>query len=191
MNALVRGGSFWLIVTDETGPLSSTCIQGNWRPHAPEVLVALVRAAHPGLTVLGVDWAKEPRKYTISDEVLLVHIPGTHEVVKPAPKRRRLTATVDVEPADLERWDPLQWKSRENRSPVAAPVAAEPEVSAEVVNTCSCGIAYTAATWASLPLCGTKDYRDGNTLVHEDFRHCTCGSTRMIFTTTIAPERQP
>lgn len=66
------------------------------------------------------------------------------------------------------------------RAPVA-PVAA-------VVNTCSCGIAYTAETWAALELRGAKDITEGATVIHEDYRNCTCGSTRMVFTTRLAGE---
>ena len=53
------------------------------------------------------------------------------------------------------------------------------------VHTCSCGLAYTAATWAALPLCGTQEDGEGGEL---ELRHCPCGSTRSV--PTAKPPRQ-
>ena len=178
MNALsVR--PLWVLLVDETGPVNSFIPGATWSGKPLEVLEQLVRALHPGLTVLSVEWAEKAQRI-MGDDTLLVRIPGTHEVKAPKPKARR-TRTVDVEPVELDAVDRGYWRSRELRSVMQAPARQLAPPSSDVVNTCSCGIAHTAASWAALPLCGAKAVREGNTLIHEDYRTCSnCGSDKVI-----------
>lgn len=211
MNALVNplakhegiestpGPSVWVIIRDETGPLNSYVTGGELRKLPPEVLLQLVRAAHPSLNVLSVEWPTEEQRKelgTFGSTALIVRIPGTHEI--PAPKQREpkkpRKSAVDVSDA----WDPTEddqvqrrdyWKYRGKSVVAEAParVPTAPSTSTEVVNTCSCGTPYTAAEFAALPFVGAKDVRENGLVHHEDYRNCTkCGSTRMVMTTRIA-----
>lgn len=193
MNALnVRASSFWLLMVDETGPIGGlVSIQGSWRHLELEVIAQLVRASHPGLTVLKVEWAERPRDYTISDDVLLVRIPGTHEV--PAPKARRALkprkAVVEVrepaeEPADDYGPSKSYWTYQGHTAPARKPVVLD---AVEVITTCpKCGALYTAAAFAQLELVSAGDRREGGMIIHETTRRCACGAERMVASSRIA-----
>ena len=181
---------FMLLLTDETGPLSSIQMPSSWRHHEQPVLEQLVRAAYPGLTVLAVKWAEDPKLFTCSGDVLLVSVPGTHEVAVPKKRTSKPRKVSEVDVADQHdgyrhTHQVQQLRDAKFYSAPALKLSLVPE---EVVNRCSCGIAYTAETWAALELRGAKDITEGATVIHEDYRNCTCGSTRMVFTTRLAGE---
>lgn len=192
--ALAQARGFLLVITDTTGPIGSQYMPTSWRHLEQSVIEQLVRAAWPSRNVLSVTWAEDPAQYTVSGDVLLVEVPGVHEVkVVAGPRLHVPKARKPVEPeeaVDLERWSPTYWKSRGNLGLAPATPARSPTGPDVVVNTCTtCGTAYTAATFAALPLLGAKDVREGGTVIHETYRNCTCGSTRMIFSTRIAGEK--
>lgn len=59
------------------------------------------------------------------------------------------------------------------------------------VNVCPCcSRIFTARTWAELPLLGVKEHLSGQWAVHEEFRNCSCGSTRMLVSKSLATELQ-
>lgn len=192
-------GPTMVLITDESGPLDSIRVS-SWRHHAPVTLLQLVRAAFPGLTVLSVEWAPEPRKYSATGcDVLLAHIPGTHAVTlvpqrphKPKAKRSRAVPVENDwnEADDLGDTHYGHWRDRLQPAPAPKPAPALDDT--KVVNTCPCcATAYTARTFAELPLLSARDHREGGTIVHEVMRTCTCGSTRMVTTTRPAPEVLP
>ena len=70
-----------IVLTDEVGqPRESTYEVSDWRRFDAAKLLELVRAAWPGETVLGVEWAAEPRLYSVAgDAVLLVRCGGVDQ----------------------------------------------------------------------------------------------------------------
>ena len=195
-----------VVLTDETGRPKDSIAVGDWTVHALETLRQLVVAACPAETVLGVEWAAEPSRYSpVASDVLLARCAG---VIADSRKEGAMRAGAGKPPCssslrhdDLLEHDELppipllealQWGADQaQRRKVGAHrqhyEAAAVEMQREVggiVNTCPCcGTAYTAATWAALPLVGAKEHVEASTVIHEDYRRCGCGSTRMIFRT--------
>lgn len=187
-----------VVLTDETGRPKDSCAVGDWTAHAPETLRQLVVAAYPAETVLGVEWAAEPARYSpVASDVLLARCAGVVarvEVAKRerAPRRERhddLLEHDELPPVPL--LEALQWgadqaqrrKVGAHRQHYEAAAVEAQRDAAGIVNTCPCcGTAYTAATWAELPLVGARQHEEGATVITEDYRQCGCGSTRMIFT---------
>lgn len=195
-------GPTMVLIHDESGPLDSIRVS-SWAHYPAATLLQLVRAAFPGLTVLSVEWAPEPRKYSATGcDVLVARIPGTHAVslVPPKPKLKSPPKKPRRAPVGND-WSPLNelghshaghWRDR--MLPVEdAPKPRPPTLDdTETVNTCPCcSTAYTARTFAELPLLSARDHREGATIVHEVMRTCRCGSTRMVTTTRPATEVLP
>lgn len=194
------------MLTDETGrPKDSQAEVSDWRRYDAAKLRELAVAAWPGETVLGVEWASEPRRYSpVATQVLLVRCAGVVEVRSDA--RRARDAVADalrrmrrVESEDLEMADAIEMMGHRayragerTRLPGSGGAPALPVVVLDdvaVINTCrACGTAYTAKTWAALLLVGAKEHVEGATVIHEDYRNCACGSTRMVFTTRAKSE---
>ena len=188
-----------VVLTDSAGKPKDSIAVGDWTMHAPETLRQLVVAAYPAETVLGVEWATEPARYSpVASDVLLARCAGVvaRETVAPrkrAPRRERrdeLLEHDELPPVPL--LEALQWgANRAHERKVgahrqhyeAAALEAQREASG-IVNVCPCcGTSYTAETWAALPLAGAKEVEEANTVITEEYRQCGCGSTRMIFRT--------
>lgn len=188
-----------VVLTDSAGKPKDSIAVGDWTMHAPETLRQLVVAAYPAETVLGVEWAVEPARYSpVASDVLLARCAGVVarvEVAKRerAPRRERhddLLEHEELPPIPL--LEALQWGADQAQSRKvgahrkhyeSAAVEMQREASG-IVNTCPCcGTAYTAETWAALPLAGAKEVEEANTVITEEYRQCGCGSTRMIFRT--------
>lgn len=192
-------GPTMVLIHDESGPLDSIRVS-SWAHYPAATLLQLVRAAFPALTVLRVEWATEPRRYSATGcDVLLAYVPGTHAVslVPRKPLTKVPTKKPRRAPVDDD-WSPLDelgysqaghWRDRMFSAP-AAPKAQRDDTT--IVNTCPCcGAAYTDATFAELPLLDARDHREGDTIIHEVMRTCRCGSTRMVTTTRPEPEVLP
>lgn len=176
----------WVVIVDETGPIghSYPLSDSVWPTLSPEKLLEVVKAAHPGLPIVSAKWAERPRDYTISDPVLLVSIPGTHEV-KVAPKRVRKQKQRVEEDWDAggvggtykdRIWDAV----REGRAVtvVPAPVA----VAVEPGPKCPCGIGHTFASYRALPMLAAAERTEGFTVILDESRTCACGEA-LHFTT--------
>lgn len=185
-----------IVLTDEVGqPRESTYEVSDWRRFDAAKLLELVRAAWPGETVLGVEWAAEPRLYSAAgDAVLLVRCDGVdqrREVVRRSrkPKTRRAdeeeTFLPEMPMLEALEWGAAQAQARKTGADARcfAPAAETARAGGdEVVDACSCGTVHTARAWAALELLGARDVVEGATVIHEDYRRCGCGATRMIST---------
>ena len=185
------------MLTDETGrPKDSQAEVSDWRRFDAAKLHELAVAAWPGETVLGVEWAAEPKRYSpVAAQVLLVRCAGVVEVRSESrrPARTRREQRDEFEMADaIEMMGHRAYQAGHRPRVMKAAAPAIPAAALDdvaVINTCrTCGTAYTAKTWAALPLVGAKEVVEGSTVIHEDYRSCHCGSTRMVFTTRAKSE---
>lgn len=187
-----------VVLTDETGRPKDSIAVGDWTVHAPETLRQLVVATYPAETVLGVEWAVEPARYSpVVSDVLLARCAGVVarvEVAKRerAPRRERHDDLLEHEELPhIPLLEALQWGANRAQARklgrlamATVEVAPAQPTGPAIVNTCrTCGTAYTAETWAALPLAGAKEVEEANTVITEEYRQCGCGSTRMIFRT--------
>lgn len=103
---------YLIVFVDETGPVGSERVP-TWL--LPLVVQAQLEEER-SLKILSVEWASEPSKYASDGgPVLLVHVPGTHEISTAAsrPRRQRATRAYDdavaskdegAAPARYDRW---------------------------------------------------------------------------------------
>lgn len=216
-----------LVLVDESGPIGGqVLVPAEIDTISLEQCVELLTPLNPrAAEAVAVKRAEHPASYTpMGCDVLLVQVPGTHEVRRPArarairPRRsggallarglsavgvaldprveaaRRAMRRAEDEPEvdahdlvdrrELFPEEGTRWGLHSRTSTAPAPTEARVLDDKKVINTCTtCGTSYTEATWAELPMVGAKDVEDGGTIVHEDYRECGCGSTRMVFTT--------
>lgn len=177
MNALLST-SVMVLLSDETGPLTSFMCAPLPLPKLLELAGAMWTGRDLS-TILTANWAEKPRDYAISGPVLIITIPGTHEVA--VPKKRRAPKRVQSDDVELgpshERIDREYWRSREMRAAMrsipAAPRTAVADT--EIVITHSCGAAFTDSTFRALTLTGAETWTEGSTEIHTQTRTCRCG----------------
>lgn len=182
-----------VVPLDKYGAAASTFIVGSWTSKPLDTLLSLARAAFPRLEVREVKWSTSPAKHTrTTKHVLEVWVADRAQAPTRAVKYwERPAAPVEDDPwtpADDEPRRTDYWR-RVRLGGSSAPVVQLDDT--KVVNTCPCcSRSYTEKTWADLPLLSSREHREGGTLVREVMRNCLCGSTRMVTTTRIAPERK-
>lgn len=92
-----RPHGFLLVIVDQSGPIGSMRMPRTWRHLEQSIVEQLVRTAHPSRDVKSVRWADDPKPYGTGEDVLLVEVPGTHDV---APIKPHLVAVRDVRDPD-------------------------------------------------------------------------------------------
>lgn len=105
---------YLIVFVDETGPVGSEHVPETWLLPLNRLQAQLEDERN--LQILSVEWAPEPSKYASDGgPVLLVRVPGTHEIATAVsrPRRQRATRAYDdvvasrhegAAPARYDRW---------------------------------------------------------------------------------------